>query len=184
MINNSISWSQEKFKTAFRFAAEAHNGQLFPGTDLPYIMHLSFVAAEILACMNYEKNHDADFALQLALLHDTIEDTPITFIKLKKEFGEKIAQGVLALTKNKLLPKKDRIADSMNRIKNQPKEVWIVKLADRITNLAPPPPNWSKSRIIHYRKDSVIIHNSLKEASLYLNKRLENKINEYGNYIK
>lgn len=34
------NWSQETYLKACRFAAEAHQGQRFPGTELPYLYHL------------------------------------------------------------------------------------------------------------------------------------------------
>jgi len=48
MIKNNIPshWSQDTYIKAYRFAAEAHNGQLVPGTTLPYLMHISMVAME------------------------------------------------------------------------------------------------------------------------------------------
>lgn len=41
--------SQDIYIRASRFAAEAHNGQLVPGTDLPYMLHINLVAMEVLA---------------------------------------------------------------------------------------------------------------------------------------
>lgn len=46
MEDSKGKWTQANYIKAYRFAAEAHNGQLFPGTDLPYIMHVTFVAME------------------------------------------------------------------------------------------------------------------------------------------
>ena len=65
-------WSQEKYIKAYNFAAEAHKGQKVPGTDLPYIMHLSLVSMEIMAALSVENDLDGDLAIQCALLHDTI----------------------------------------------------------------------------------------------------------------
>jgi len=77
MLNH---WSQDKYITAYKFAAEAHNGQLVPGTTLPYIMHVSFVAMEITAALSVEQVDKPDLAVQCALLHDTIEDTDVTYV--------------------------------------------------------------------------------------------------------
>jgi len=176
-----ITWSQEGYTKAYWFAAKAHNGQLFPGTDLPYLMHVSFVGMEIIACLDIEKYHEGDLAVQCALLHDVIEDTEIEYPEVKREFGQKVAQGVLALTKNKSLPKEQRMKDSLRRIKRQPHEIWMVKLADRITNLAPPPYYWNKDNIERYREEAIEIHNALHDASEYLSDRLEKKIDEYKN---
>ena len=91
-------WSQDTYIKAYRFAAEAHNGQLVPGSDLPYIMHLSFVAMEVLAALAVEPVALPDLALQCALLHDTIEDTDITYDDVQATFGANVADGVLAMT--------------------------------------------------------------------------------------
>ena len=42
-------WSQNAYIEAYRFAAEAHVGQLHPGTEISYLMHLGFVSMELLA---------------------------------------------------------------------------------------------------------------------------------------
>jgi len=63
--------------------------------------------------------------MHCAILHDTIEDTKFNYDKVKELFGEKIANGVLALTKDESLPtKNEMMLDSLERIKKQPKEVW------------------------------------------------------------
>jgi (p)ppGpp synthase/HD superfamily hydrolase len=54
--------------------AEAHHGQLFPGTELPYIMHVSFVSMEVMAALAQEPTRDGNLAVQYALLRDVIED--------------------------------------------------------------------------------------------------------------
>ena len=71
----------------------------------------------------------------------------------------------------------------MKKIKAQPKEIRIVKLADRITNLQPPPSNWKKDKIGKYRDDSKVILDMLWDASTYLAERLKNKITNYETYI-
>lgn len=178
------SWSQASYIKAYRFTAEAHQGQLFPGTNLPYLMHLSFVSMEILACLAVEEKHDGDLAIQCALLHDVIEDTDVTYSQVETAFGSSVAQGVLALTKNESLPKEQRMRDSLERIIQQPHEVWIVKLADRITNLAPPPDCWKKDKIERYLEEAIEIHQMLYKASDYLSQRLVNKIDKYKTYYK
>jgi len=178
-----MSWSPDTYKWAYRFAAEAHLGQPYPGTKLPYIMHLSFVSVEMIAALQREMEPDADFALQCALLHDVIEDTQVSYQALEAEFGEQVAQGVQALTKNPALPPEESMQDSLGRIKQQPHEVWMVKLADRITNLAPPPGDWDMQKIKGYRLEALDIHAALHEASPYLAQRLAEKIEAYSQYL-
>jgi (p)ppGpp synthase/HD superfamily hydrolase len=93
-------WSQDAYIRAYRFAAEAHNSQFVPGTTLPYIMHVSYVAMEITAALSVEQVNNPDLAVQCALLHDTIEDTKATYDDVRKRFGTDVADGVLALSKD------------------------------------------------------------------------------------
>jgi (p)ppGpp synthase/HD superfamily hydrolase len=108
-----------------------------------------------------------------------VEDTEITYEQLESIFGVKVADGVLALSKDRSLEKSLQLADSLHRIKQQPQDVWIVKLADRISNLQPPPPHWTKAKMIHYRDEAIDIHTALKDASPFLSLRLSKKIANY-----
>jgi hypothetical protein len=66
------------------------------------------------------------------------------------------------------------------RLLKQPREIRMVKLADRITNLQPPPPShWTPERITSYREEAVEILKTLKDASPHLAARLEEKIERY-----
>lgn len=55
----------------------------------------------------------------------------------------------------------------------------MVKLADRITNLQPPPADWTPEKIKHYRAEALEIHSALKDTSLVLASRLIDKIECY-----
>jgi len=174
------TWSQEKYTKALRFAAEAHHGQTVPGSDLPYVIHVTMVAMEVIAALAHEDNLDGDLAVPCALLHDVIEDAGISYEKLAAEFGPDVAEGVLALSKNNSLKSKpEKMADSLARIKQQPREVWMVKLADRITNLQPPPGHWDPEKIEAYRKEAQQILHELGDASPFLSKRLNGKLRVY-----
>lgn len=173
-------WSQDRYLEAYHFAARAHLGQLYVGTDLPYIMHLSFVSMELIAALRAEPGRDEDLALTCALLHDVIEDTPIDHAQVAAAFGRAVADGVLALTKDESLPEDAQMADSLRRIRAQPPEVWMVKLADRITNLQPPPGHWSPAKVAGYRAEAERIFAELAEASPFLAARLRAKIDGYA----
>ena len=177
--------TQTLYQKAIKFATAKHveQNQTIPGTNLPYVVHLSNVAMEILITSFHSENFDLGFAVQVALLHDTLEDTNTNYEELETKFGVEIAMGVLALTKNEKLPKEEQIKDCLKRIKLLQSEVWAVKLADRITNLQQPPPHWDKERKINYRDEAILILSELKDANDYLAKRLEEKIEEYERYI-
>jgi (p)ppGpp synthase/HD superfamily hydrolase len=178
-----LSWSQEIYIKAYQFAALAHEGQYGKGTNLPYFMHPTFVSIEIMAALMVENVSNPDVAIQCALLHDVIEDTPVTYEQLKVEFGIAVADGVLALSKNKELDRWYQLEESLARIKQQPKEIWMVKMADRIDNLRQPPPDWTIEDIRDYRNGAIRIHSELKSASPFLANRLQEKINHYLIYI-
>jgi GTP diphosphokinase / guanosine-3',5'-bis(diphosphate) 3'-diphosphatase len=177
-------WDQEKYVKAWNFASVAHQGQLVPGTKNPYINHIGLVVMEALATVSNSENIDnPNLLIQCALLHDTIEDTDLEYDDIEYEFGREIADGVLALTKNKKLKTKvEKMTDSLSRIKQQPEEVWMVKLCDRITNLQPPPVHWGKDKIEAYYYESISILNSLGVASDFLQARLKEKIENYKYY--
>lgn len=176
-------WSQEKYLKAWNFAATAHKGQTMPGSDLPYITHIGGVAMEVMTAMAAEPVDDPDLAIQCALLHDVIEDTRVGYEEVRSEFGKAVADGVQALSKDERLPTKaERMKDSLERIVKEPREIWIVKLADRITNLQRPPSHWDKGKIIAYREEAILIHSKLRSAHRVLDVRLVGKIEQYERY--
>ena len=177
---------QSVYQKTILFAAEKHakKGQFIPGTIItPYAVHLSDVCMEVMLADQKTDGFNLKLAIQAALLHDTLEDTDTTESELEEKFGIAILVCVKALTKNKDLPKDQQMADSLSRIKKMPIEVWAVKMADRITNLQPPPVDWENERRIAYREEARLILNELNDGNDFLAKRLEKKIEEYQIYI-
>ena len=80
---------------AVAYAAEAHIGQFRKGTQLPYIVHPMEVAA-ICGTMTEDEE-----VLAAAVLHDTIEDTPVTREDLENHFGPRVTELVLSQSENK-----------------------------------------------------------------------------------
>jgi (p)ppGpp synthase/HD superfamily hydrolase len=171
----------EEYKKALHFASLAHQNQIMP-TGLPYVYHITSVAVEVIsAFLNDEENFigDINFSAACALLHDTIEDTEVSYKDLVDNFGEDVAQGVFALTKTPCIgDKKAQMADSIHKLLNQPYSVQCVKLADRITNLSNIPEKWSSEKLNKYLDEALIIYNSLGHANKLLANRLLSKINE------
>jgi (p)ppGpp synthase/HD superfamily hydrolase len=172
-------WSPDDYYSAYWFAARAHHGQPMPDTDLPYLIHVSLVTAEVIAALRLEGGHDEALAVQCGLLHDVLEDTPVTYAALEADFGSAVAAGVLALSKDPHLEKIQQMPDSLRRIQHQPSEVWMVKLADRICNLRAPRPTWSTERIHQYQAEARDIYQALHSASPGLAARLQEKIDHY-----
>lgn len=80
---------------AKRFAAEKHIKQRYG--DKPYVYHLQQVVDNVKLRMN--GNPLLSTYVAAAWLHDTIEDTGVTYEDLEKEFGVAVAYAVLQLTK-------------------------------------------------------------------------------------
>lgn len=178
------TWDQEKYLKAWNFVSIIHNKQNIPGSDITYINHLGLVAMEATAAIANENIDNPDLLVLCALLHDSIEDTSTSYEDIHNKFGQQVADGVLALTKNTKLPTKQaQMNDSINRIKDQPREVWMVKLCDRITNLQPPPKHWDTEKIAEYRTEARFILESLGSASPFLSERLQAKISDYARYL-
>ena len=79
-------------KKAYEFASKYHKGQCRKSGE-PYMIHPLNVAY-ILAGLELD-----DETLCAALLHDVVEDTPVTHEDLVREFGETIAEMVAGVTK-------------------------------------------------------------------------------------
>ena len=173
---------QTIYQETIAFAALKHGNQKMP-TGLPYVVHLSNVAMEVFMAHKEEPNFNIEFAIQLALLHDVLEDTPLSFKELEDTFGNIVATGVLALTKNASLDKKDQMDDSLNRILDLSSEVAIVKLCDRITNLQKPPKKWDNAKIKKYHLQAIQIAERLEGKNEYLDKRINKKIEKYKLYL-
>ncbi len=183
------TWSPEIYKEAWSFATRFHQGQTYgganPGERIEYLSHVASVAMEVLWALPTDPQLDGNLAVQCALLHDVIEDTVATPELVQEHFGEAVAAGVLALTKDERLPtKNEQMVDSLQRIRLQPKEVWVVKLADRITNLYHPPHYWNNAKILAYQQEARLIYNALHEANAALAQRLGEKIEQYSRYLK
>lgn len=178
-------FSQENYIEVLNFAALAHGEQKTP-KGLPYIAHITCVAMEVInACEKSQlEQNKTDLAISCALLHDVIEDTNITYDEIYVKFGDKIANGVEALTKDKnKSTKQEQMKDSLERLLVQPYEIQMVKLADRITNLGIPPKHWDSEKMKKYQEEASLILSCLKNSNIYLAKRLEEKIEEYKKYI-
>ncbi len=175
--------NQDKITKAWFFASRAHKEQKYPGEELPYITHIGNVLLEVMSVASSLDN--AQLAICCAILHDTIEDTSTTYEDILQEFGADVANGVMALSKDKTLnTKQEQMQDSLQRIKEQAKEVWVVKMADRVANLGEPPHYWSIEKKRAYQEEARLILEQLHEANEQMANRLKAKIEDYLQYLK
>lgn len=179
-----INWTQDVYLQAWDFACFAHKGQTYkgpkPGIVYDYCNHPAAVAMEVSHALVQHPEYDGNLAIQCALLHDTLEDTAVTYQELRTQFGHAVADGVLALSKNASLPENMRMENSLKRICQQPREIWLVKLADRINNLQYVPLHWAGERIRAYRCEAYMILETLGVASPVLAQRLAEHIWRYS----
>ena len=119
---------------AYNFALEAHQNQK-RDEGVPYIIH-PVAVAKILTDLKLDSA-----TITTGLLHDTIEDTNVTYESVKKEFGEEVANLVDGVTKISALENRasdDSKAENFRKLilaTSKDIRVLLVKLADRLHNM-------------------------------------------------
>jgi len=119
---------------AFNFAIEAHKNQKRM-SGAPYVVH-PVAVADILAELKLDSA-----TIITGLLHDTIEDTKITYGVVLKEFGKEVADLVDGVTKISALEEKavdNSQAENFRKLilaTSKDIRVLLVKLADRLHNM-------------------------------------------------
>ena len=91
------SVDRESITQAYHFAEQAHQGQKRISGE-PFVSHCLAVAS-IIADL-----HIPPVVVIAGLLHDTVEDTPITLDTIRREFGDDVARLVDGVTKLSHLP--------------------------------------------------------------------------------
>ncbi len=127
-------------ESAFEMAISAHRNQTRE-TGEPYVTHPLEVA---LMCAELGMDVKSVIA---AILHDTVEDTPVRLAKIEQTFGTEVAQKVDALTKIRRIDLFARFSGrvmSDEQARNLQKlflamardfSVLVIKIADRLHNL-------------------------------------------------
>lgn len=131
------------------FVATAHAGQVRGGSGVPYVTHVIDVARRV-----YAGGFDDRVAVEVALLHDVVEDTSVTSEQILAKFGHRVGDLVKQLTlpagmrdprtKTEWQVQKMREMDIVGR---------AVKIADKTSNvwdLVADPPKWSARAIRGY----------------------------------
>jgi guanosine-3',5'-bis(diphosphate) 3'-pyrophosphohydrolase len=166
---------------AVDFASTAHHGQLRGGDRTPYVNHVLDVAKRV-AAVGFE---DLD-TLIAALLHDTVEDTPITTKVIQVMFGDRVASLVEDLT----LPpeaRKDREAKQvfqLGKMRVMDAHGQAIKVADKTSNvhdLVVDPPKWGLRAIRGY---SDAAREVVLAANLDLDPRLKTLVETFERSIR
>ena len=119
---------------AYGLAFSAHDAQKRDNGE-PYITH-PLAVATILAGYRLDSA-----SIITALLHDVIEDTPVTLAAVQKKFGQEVAglvDGVTKLTRLELQSDRTKQAENFRKLvlaMSKDIRVLIVKLADRLHNM-------------------------------------------------
>ncbi len=172
MINNNELIDQIKsynkflksdsLNKAYKFAVDAHQNQK-RDEGSPYIIH-PVAVAKILTELKLDSA-----TITTGLLHDTIEDTNVTYETVKKEFGEEVANLVEGVTKISAL--EDKATDN-SKAENFRKlilatskdiRVLLVKLADRLHNMRTIQFVKDKNKIIRKAKETMEIYAPLAD---------------------
>jgi len=134
VANNYPPGDRERILDAYRFAAEAHKGQIRRSGE-PYIVH-----PVATACILSELGLDAD-SIMAGLLHDCLEDTRVSFQEIERRFGTSVVElvdGVTRLGKIVYSSKEEEQMEDLRKMfvaMAKDIRVVVIKLADRLHNM-------------------------------------------------
>ncbi len=154
--------NSDSLNKAYSFALEAHQNQKRE-EGVPYIIH-PVAVAKILTELKLDSA-----TITTGLLHDTIEDTNVTYETVKKEFGEEVANLVEGVTKISALEDKasdDSKAENFRKLilaTSKDIRVLLVKLADRLHNMRTIQFVKDKDKIIRKAKETMEIYAPLAD---------------------
>ena len=131
------------------FASEAHAHHRRKGEAAePYVNHLAEVAM-LLAQAGADAN-----LIAAGYLHDTLEDTDVSYADLLNAFDQDIADLVQHATDDDSLTKSVRKHLQIERAPTLPARAQTLRICDKISNLralqSSPPAGWSVERKLEY----------------------------------
>src|ERR1700690_3909268 len=121
-------------RKAWEFCVQHHSGQLRASGE-PYVLH-PLEVAQVLAEMKLGST-----AIAAGLLHDAVEDTPVTTEDITEQSGEQVAhivEGVTKIDKIQFANREDRQAENVRKMllaMVTDIRVVLIKLADRLHNM-------------------------------------------------
>ena len=131
---NRPSDDTEIIRKAWDYCVEHHGAQKRASGE-PYVLH-PLEVAQVLAEMKLDST-----AIAAGLLHDAVEDTPVTTEDISERFGEQVAhivEGVTKIDKIQFANREDRQAENVRKMllaMVSDVRVVIIKLADRLHNM-------------------------------------------------
>src|SRR5215467_8895383 len=124
----------EIIRKAYDFSLKHHQGQMRASGE-PFLIHPLEVSL-VLADMKLDST-----AIAAGLLHDAIEDTPVTDSDVGREFGDHVLQivrGVTKIDKIDFASREERQAENVRKMvlaMVNDIRVVLIKLADRLHNM-------------------------------------------------
>src|SRR3989475_7693395 len=124
----------ELVRKAYEFSQEHHKGQTRASGE-PYLVHPLEVAL-VLAEMKMDP-----VSVVAGLLHDSVEDTSVTVVDIRKEFGEQVAhivEGVSKISQIDFHSREEQQAENLRKMMLAMVDdirVVLIKLADRLHNM-------------------------------------------------
>jgi GTP diphosphokinase / guanosine-3',5'-bis(diphosphate) 3'-diphosphatase len=124
----------ELIRKAYEFSQKHHAGQS-RASGQPYLVHPLEVAL-VLAEMKMDP-----VAIAAGLLHDSVEDTSVTVVDIRKEFGEQVAhivEGVTKISAIDFATREEQQAENLRKMMLAMVDdirVVLIKLADRLHNM-------------------------------------------------
>ncbi|ADO84300.1 HD domain-containing protein [Ilyobacter polytropus] len=189
-ISTESQWNKvDIFQRALTLATKAHKNQCRKGTTTPYIVH------PVMVAMLLREEGCPEHLILSGLLHDTIEDSHITYEDINTKFGKKVAKIVLHLSdKDKSLPWETRKQCEIDFLKKDatPEEI-IVACADKFHNISCISADYKqagnhvwkrfnapkeKQRWYYYELLNIFENNSETLESLSLYEKFKNKVYE------
>src|SRR5215467_6517538 len=125
---------REIIRKAYEFSLKHHEGQTRASGE-PFLIHPLEVSL-VLADMKLDST-----AIAAGLLHDAIEDTPVTHEDVRRTFGDKvvhIVEGVTKIDKIDFASREERQAENVRKMvlaMVSDIRVVLIKLADRLHNM-------------------------------------------------
>jgi GTP pyrophosphokinase len=134
MKENRPNDDLELVRKAYEFSQKNHSGQQRASGE-PYLVHPVEVAL-VLAEMKMDS-----VAVAAGLLHDSVEDTSVTIVDIRKEFGEQVAhivEGVTKISQIDFSTREEQQAENLRKMMLAMVDdirVVLIKLADRLHNM-------------------------------------------------
>ena len=131
---NRPSDNLELVRKAYEYSQKIHAGQTRASGE-PYLVHPLSVAL-VLAEMKMDP-----VAVAAGLLHDSVEDTSVTVVDIRKEFGEQVAhivEGVTKISQIDFATREQQQAENLRKMMLAMVDdirVVLIKLADRLHNM-------------------------------------------------